>query len=158
MLQETPASRFVQRMKTERTAREWSQERLVKEVAARTGYQLNATVVTKLEWILDPARQGKARGLGLDEALAIAQTFGLTVPEMVEPPQDRLSVLARELTVVQDKLKNRDARRAAIDLEAKLKIAEIAAEMDELGRDYDRLNKQMIKLTRGSGKADDNNT
>lgn len=88
--------RFVQKMRGHRLANRWSQERLVEEVAAATGLVLNATVVTKLEWALDPARQHKARGLGLDEAEAIAQTLGLTVAEMASAggslAEDRLVV------------------------------------------------------------------
>ena len=83
----TPEHRFIERMRQERQDRGWSQEQLVRKVELATGYRLSTTVITKLEWALIPERSDKARGLSLDEAEAIARTFGRTVQSMINSPE-----------------------------------------------------------------------
>lgn len=83
-----PERRFVESLRRLRLARGWSQERLVEEVEARTGHRLNATVVTKLEWALNPSRASKARGLSLNEALAFATTLDVELSDLIKAPEE----------------------------------------------------------------------
>jgi transcriptional regulator with XRE-family HTH domain len=145
MSQDTPEVRFVKRMRTERAERGWSQERLVKEVAERTGFRMNPTVITKLEWATDPARRDKARGLGFDEALAIAQTFQLSVSEMVEP-QDRISELDGAIRATEGMIQEQYWRRADAEDQAKKKLDEIDARIEQLRQQASAYNEERNAL------------
>jgi len=93
----TPERRFVENLRSLRRARGWSQEKLVKEVENRTALRLNATVVTKLEWALDPSRASKARGLGLNEALAFATTLNVELSDLIRAPEEAADTFADPL-------------------------------------------------------------
>lgn len=73
-------ARFVRQMIKHRKKRGWSQA----ELAARTtehGFYIHPTGITKLEWAVKDSH--KARHLRLDEAFAIAASFGLTLEAML---------------------------------------------------------------------------
>lgn len=100
---QSPEHLFVSAMKEMRTARGWSQERLAREVGERAGYRLNPTAITKLEWLLDPARATGARALRVNEANAIAQAFRSDLSLMLSDdraasrPQEALLQLSMQL-------------------------------------------------------------
>ncbi len=83
-LQTEAEANFVQHMREEREKRRWTQERLARELRHRTRVALHPTGIARLE-------TGDKRLL-LKEAVAIADTLGLTLQEMVEPgdPEARL--------------------------------------------------------------------
>lgn len=78
-----PEYLFISAMKELRSNRGWSQERLAREVRERTGYQLNPTAITKLEWRLEPERADQARSLRVNEAFAIAEAFETQLGPMI---------------------------------------------------------------------------
>lgn len=80
IIDENPEYLFVQTMQAMRHRLGWSQERLANE--ASKFHRMHPTAITKLEWALDPAKFDKARGLRLDEAVAIAKALESEVGAM----------------------------------------------------------------------------
>jgi hypothetical protein len=79
---------FIRNMLAQRKHRNWSQARLATE-ANKHGLSIHPTAITKLEWALAPEIDAhphplhRPRGLRLDEAAAISQAFGLSLPDML---------------------------------------------------------------------------
>lgn len=138
MSQDSSEKRFVERMQSFRRERGWSQERLAKEVELATGLVLHPTAFTKLEWALIPDKSDKARGLGLDEALAIATTFGVSMEDMITSGDRLLMDLVHADAVahqIEDQLT--EARREVAELEQQLDQA-----MTRRGQLSEKLNKR----------------
>ena len=77
-------ARFVSGMRTLRQGRGWSQDRLSQELA-EVGLRLNPSSITKIEWLLDPAKRSQARPVRLGEAVTIAQTLGTDLALLIDP-------------------------------------------------------------------------
>lgn len=76
-MQQTSEQTFARRVRELREQREWSQTLLAANLALSHGIKLDGTAITRIE-------KG-ARSIRLDEAVALAKVFGMTVDEMLRP-------------------------------------------------------------------------
>lgn len=131
--------RFVRRMKDQRNRRGWSQQVLAREVEKATGYKISPVAITKLEWVLAPDRVDASRGLELDEALAIAETFGVTLDDMIGDDMDGV-ILAEILRADKERrrLEERIAESKAETGRLQDQLAEVKAMRAKLSKEHNR--------------------
>jgi transcriptional regulator with XRE-family HTH domain len=110
------------RITAEREARGWSQSQLAREMA-NIGYPIPQTAISKIE---HPQR-GARRAITVDEAIAFARLFDLTLVDLVLPRDvPKNLAVARDLATGPDALVARD--------EAELAYEEIAQRLADLWR------------------------
>ncbi len=114
---------FVERMKRERNRRRWSQKALAAVVEAY-GVEMHPTAVTKLERVDRDDR----RNLRLNEALAIAAAFGLTVDRMLT--DDDLGT-QRAVDEAQRRVEELEVRRFAAEQETRKVVDELHAARED---------------------------
>src|SRR5215211_6787059 len=68
------------RVRTEREARGWSQERLVRELA-EVGCPIHQSAISKIEGTTN------GRMITLDELIGFSKVFGIPVAELLLPPE-----------------------------------------------------------------------
>lgn len=136
----TPEQRFVSAMRTLRIAKGWSQERLASEVHDRTGVWVSPSAITKLEWLVDPART-ESRSLRLNEAFAIARALGSDVVAMVSADSTSTDEFAAMITDAMEKLAAAEVRRNQI-------TAEIAARHADLDQVQAQISRYQVLVDR----------
>jgi plasmid maintenance system antidote protein VapI len=96
------------RIAWEMKRRRWSQDRLAKETAA-AGYALPQSAISK---IVSPAEGNQRRAITVDEAIALAAVFEVSLEELTYPLDAARSQEARRLVAQLDRLERRSAQLA----------------------------------------------